>query len=56
MYIACFDELAKKLPGPPTALILGDAYMTIQEVGTWASFLRELVKKWWEEVIICERR
>ena len=39
MYIACYDELAKKLPGPPTALILGDAFMTIQEVrygrSTW---------------------
>lgn len=32
MYIACFEELAKKLPGPPTSLILGDAYMNVQEV------------------------
>lgn len=32
MYIACYEELARKLPGPPTALILGDAYMSIQEV------------------------
>ena len=32
MYIACYKELAEKLPGPPTALLLGDAYMNIQEV------------------------
>ena len=34
MYIACYEELAKKLPGPPTSLILGDAYMNIQEVSS----------------------
>ena len=32
MYISCYEELATTLPGPPTALILGDAYMSIQEV------------------------
>ena len=32
LYIACFKELADKMPGPPTALLLGDAYMNIQEV------------------------
>lgn len=32
MYVACYKELAEKLPGPPTALLLGDAYMKIQEV------------------------
>ena len=32
MYIACYKDLAEKLPGPPTALLLGDAYMNIQEV------------------------
>ena len=31
-YIACYKELAEKLPGPPTAQLLGDAYMNIQEV------------------------
>lgn len=34
MYIACYENLAKKVPGPPTALLLGDAYMHIQEVRT----------------------
>lgn len=32
MYISCYRELADKLPGPPTALLLGDAYMDVQEV------------------------
>ena len=32
LYIACYKELAEKLPGPPTALLLGDAYMNVQEV------------------------
>ena len=32
LYIACFKELADKMPGSPTALLLGDAYMNIQEV------------------------
>ncbi len=32
MYLACYEELASKLPGPPTSLILGDAYMQVQEV------------------------
>ena len=34
MYIACYKDLAEKLPGPPTALLLGDAYMNIQEVSS----------------------
>ena len=33
LYVACYKELSEKLPGPPTALLLGDAYMRIQEVG-----------------------
>ena len=33
LYIACFKELADKMPGSPTALLLGDAHMNIQEVG-----------------------
>lgn len=32
MYLSCYEELASKLPGPPTSLILGDAYMHVQEV------------------------
>ena len=32
LYIACFKELAEKIPGSPTSLLLGDAYMNIQEV------------------------
>ena len=32
-YISCYQELATKLPGPPTELLLGNAFMSIQEVG-----------------------
>ena len=32
LYTACYQKLAEKLPGPPTALLLGDAYMNVQEV------------------------
>ena len=35
-YVACYKELAEKLPGPPTTQLLGDAYMNIHEVGTCA--------------------
>lgn len=38
MYVACYEDLAKKVPGPPTALLLGDAYMHIQEVCTVSSY------------------
>ncbi|XP_068092032.1 tetratricopeptide repeat protein 21A isoform X2 [Hyperolius riggenbachi] len=31
LYIACYRELSEKLPGPETSLLLGDAYMNIQE-------------------------
>ncbi|CAH2281962.1 tetratricopeptide repeat 21A [Pelobates cultripes] len=31
LYIACFRELCEQLPGPHTSLLLGDAYMNIQE-------------------------
>ncbi|XP_072268672.1 tetratricopeptide repeat protein 21A [Pyxicephalus adspersus] len=31
LYIACYRDLSEKLPGPQTSLLLGDAYMTIQE-------------------------
>ena len=37
MYVACYKELAETLPGSPTALLLGDAYMNIQEVRTMSS-------------------
>ena len=29
--MSCYKELAAKLPGPPTSLLLGDAYMSVQE-------------------------
>lgn len=38
LYIACFRELAEKMAGPQTSLMLGDALMNIQEVnleGWW---------------------
>ncbi|KAM5158028.1 tetratricopeptide repeat protein 21A [Mantella aurantiaca] len=31
LYIACYRELSEKLPGSQTSLLLGDAYMNIQE-------------------------
>ncbi|XP_077347338.1 tetratricopeptide repeat protein 21A [Lithobates pipiens] len=31
LYIACYRELSEKLPNPQTSLLLGDAYMKIQE-------------------------
>ena len=31
-YVACYTDLANKLPGPPTFQLLGDAYMNVQEV------------------------
>ncbi|XP_018408984.1 PREDICTED: tetratricopeptide repeat protein 21A [Nanorana parkeri] len=31
LYIGCYRELSEKLPGPQTSLLLGDAYMNIQE-------------------------
>ncbi|XP_069067179.1 tetratricopeptide repeat protein 21A isoform X1 [Pleurodeles waltl] len=31
LYIACYRELCEHLPGPHTSLLLGDAYMKIQE-------------------------
>ena len=31
-YISCYKELAEKLPGPPTAILLGDAYLNVLEV------------------------
>lgn len=33
-YVACYTELANKLPGPPTFQLLGDAYMNVQEVSS----------------------
>ena len=32
LYISCFRDLAEKMPGPSTSLLLGDAFMNIQEV------------------------
>ena len=31
-YISCYQDLANKLPGPPTATLLGDAYLNVHEV------------------------
>ncbi|KAM9307487.1 tetratricopeptide repeat protein 21A [Gastrophryne carolinensis] len=31
LYIACYRELCEQLPGPQTSILLGDAYMNIQE-------------------------
>ncbi|XP_028660000.1 tetratricopeptide repeat protein 21B [Erpetoichthys calabaricus] len=31
LYVACYRELCEQLPGPHTSLLLGDAYMKIQE-------------------------
>ncbi|XP_053569759.1 tetratricopeptide repeat protein 21A [Bombina bombina] len=31
LYIGCLRELSEQLPGPQTSLLLGDAYMSIQE-------------------------
>ena len=31
-YISCYQEVATKLPGPPTELLLGNAFMNVQEV------------------------
>jgi hypothetical protein len=43
MFIACYEELLEKMPGAPTALILGDAYMSIQEVRSGASRIQLIV-------------
>ena len=31
-YIECYRDIADKLPGPPTAHLLGDALISIHEV------------------------
>lgn len=33
MYLSCYKELASRLPGPTTSLLLGEAYMNVGEVG-----------------------
>ena len=32
MYLACYRELASRLPGSTTSLLLGEAYMNVGEV------------------------
>eukprot|EP00731_Ephydatia_muelleri_P012930 Em0007g240a len=32
MYLSCYKELASRLPGPTTSLLLGEAYMNVGEV------------------------
>ncbi len=34
MYVMCYKDLCDKFPGPPTSLLLGDAYMNVQEAST----------------------
>lgn len=31
-YIECYHEISEKLPGPPTAHLLGDALISVHEV------------------------
>lgn len=31
-YIECYREISEKLPGPPTAHLLGDALIAVHEV------------------------
>jgi tetratricopeptide repeat protein 21B len=35
LYASCYRELVDKNPSPHTCLLLGDAYMSIQEVCIW---------------------
>ena len=35
LYASCYRELVDKHPSPHTCLLLGDAYMSIQEVQHW---------------------
>ena len=59
MYLACYEELASKLPGPPTSLILGDAYMYVQEVSCYRSCTslgsQDDFEDYWYKSIIYER-
>lgn len=32
LYIACYREIRDELPGPQSSILLGDAYINIQEV------------------------
>lgn len=43
LYAGCYRELAEKNPTPQTQLLLGDAYMAIQEVSAIAPWLLEMV-------------
>ncbi|XP_042528664.1 LOW QUALITY PROTEIN: tetratricopeptide repeat protein 21A [Dipodomys spectabilis] len=45
LYISCYRELCEHLPGPHTSLLLGDAYMNIQEPEKALEVYEEAYKK-----------
>ncbi|XP_048190577.1 tetratricopeptide repeat protein 21A isoform X2 [Perognathus longimembris pacificus] len=45
LYIGCYRELCEHLPGPHTSLLLGDAYMNIQEPEKALEVYEEAYKK-----------
>uniref|UniRef100_A0A4W5PXY2 Tetratricopeptide repeat domain 21B n=1 Tax=Hucho hucho TaxID=62062 RepID=A0A4W5PXY2_9TELE len=48
LYIACYREIRDKLPGPQSSILLGDAYINIQEperaIGVYQEAMRETVR------------
>ncbi|CAI8036176.1 Tetratricopeptide repeat protein 21B [Geodia barretti] len=45
LYISCFRDLAEKMPGPSTSLLLGDAFMNIQEPEEALSVYEKALKR-----------
>ncbi|XP_015209733.2 tetratricopeptide repeat protein 21B isoform X1 [Lepisosteus oculatus] len=45
LYIACYRELCEELPGSHTSLLLGDAYMHIQEPGKAIEIYQDALQK-----------
>uniref|UniRef100_S4RS46 Tetratricopeptide repeat domain 21B n=1 Tax=Petromyzon marinus TaxID=7757 RepID=S4RS46_PETMA len=45
LYAACYRELVEKLPGPHTFILLGDAYMNIQEPEKAIDVYEQAMKK-----------
>ncbi|XP_048871259.1 tetratricopeptide repeat protein 21B isoform X2 [Brienomyrus brachyistius] len=45
LYASCYRELVEKLPGPHTYLLLGDAYMNIQEPEKAIEIYEQALKK-----------
>lgn len=43
---AIYRELVDKYPSPHTCLLLGDAYMSIQEVGNWKTLMKFKWTRW----------